>query len=55
MLGRRKPQHSLWEAQAWPHAVPQDSFYGRMSAVSDRLFRDDDLADMYCPDNGRRR
>ena len=53
MQGRRNPQHSLWEAQAWPHAVPPDSFYGRMSAIGDELFRDDDLADMYCPDNGR--
>lgn len=53
MQGRRNPQHSLWEAQAWPHAVPQDSFYGRMNAIGDQLFRDDDLADMYCPDNGR--
>jgi hypothetical protein len=53
MQGRRNPQHSLWEAQAWPHAVPRDSFFGRMSAICDQLFRDDDLADMYCPDNGR--
>ncbi len=53
MLGRRNPQHSLWETQAWPHAVPKDSFYGRMSAIGDQLFRDDDLAGMYCPDNGR--
>ena len=53
MQGRRNVQHSLWEAQAWPHSVPQDSFYGRMSAIGDQLFRDDDLADMYCADNGR--
>jgi hypothetical protein len=24
-----------------------------MGAVSDQLFRDDDLRDMYCPDNGQ--
>lgn len=53
MLGRRKPQHSLWESQCWPHPVPQDSFYGRMSAIGDQLFHDDDLAGMYCADNGR--
>ncbi len=53
MQGRRNPQHSLWEAQAWPHAVPRDSFFGRMGAICDQLFRDDDLGDMYCPDNGR--
>jgi hypothetical protein len=43
----------LWEAQAWPHAVPADSFYARMSAIGDELFRDDDLVDMYRPENGR--
>ena len=26
MLGRRDPQRSLFEAQAWPHRVPEDSF-----------------------------
>lgn len=53
MLGRRKPQRSLFETQCWPHAVPADSFYGRMSAVNDELFRDEDLAEMYCENNGR--
>lgn len=53
MLGRRNPQRSLCEAQCWPHQVPGDSFYGRMSAVNDELFRDDDLAGMYCEDKGR--
>ena len=53
MLGRRKPQRSFFEAQCWPHQVPADSFYGRMSAVNDELFRDEDLAGMYCEDNGR--
>src|SRR6266849_6481904 len=53
MLGRRKPQRSLFEAQAWPHRVPADSFYARLGAVIEQLFTDDDLAKMYCPDNGR--
>ena len=53
MLGRRDPQRSLFEAQAWPHRVPADSFYARMGAVNDVLFRDDDLAGAYCADNGR--
>jgi transposase len=53
MLGRRKPQRSLFEAQAWPHRVPTDSFYGRLGAVMEQLFSDDDLAELYCPDNGR--
>ena len=53
MLGRRSPQRSLFSATLWPHMVPTDSFYGRLATVSDLLFRDEDLAAMYCPDNGR--
>jgi hypothetical protein len=53
MLGRRSPQLSFFDAQSLPHCVPADSFYGRMAAVSDVLFPDEDLAMMYCPDNGR--
>jgi transposase len=53
MLGRRDPQRSLFEAQAWPHRVPEDSFYARMGAVNDVLFQDEDLAGLYCADNGR--
>lgn len=53
MLGRRDPQQSLFSAQQLPHRVPDDSFYGRMGRVSDVLFSDDDLKDMYDPDNGR--
>jgi transposase len=53
MLGRRNPQRSLFEAETWPHRVPPDSFYARMAAVNDQLFADDDLAEMYCPDDGR--
>mgnify|MGYP001827745012 FL=1 len=53
MLGRRSPQRSLFDVLGLPHQVPADSFYGRMGAVSDVLFPDDDMAAMYCPDNGR--
>ncbi len=53
MLGRRAPQRSLFEAQAWPHRVPDDSFYARMGAVNDVVFADDDLADAYSADQGR--
>ena len=53
MLGHRDSQRSYFDAQSVPHRVPADSFYGRMGAVSDVLFRDEDLQDMYCPDNGR--
>ena len=53
MLGLRNPQRSLFHAQSLPHRVPQDSFYGRMGAHTHLLFDDDDLAEMYCLDNGR--
>jgi len=53
MLGRRDPQRSFFDAQSVPNRVPPDSFYGRMGAVSDVLFSDEDLAMMYSPDNGR--
>ncbi len=53
MLGRRNPQRSLFEAPVWPHAIPSDSFYARMGSVNEVLFRDEDLGEMYCPDNGR--
>lgn len=53
MLGRRSPQLGLFDAPGLPHRVPADSFYGRMGAISAELFCDDDLAMMYCPDNGR--
>ena len=54
MMGRRDPQRSLFDARTLPHRVPEDSFYGQMAAVSDELFVDDDLEEMYCPDNGRK-
>ena len=53
MLGRRNPQRSFFDAQSVPNRVASDSFYGRMGAVSDVLFSDEDLAMMYSPDNGR--
>lgn len=53
MIGRRDPQRSFFDTQNLPHRVPADSFYGRMGALSDKLFPDDDLAMMYSPDNGR--
>ena len=53
MLGRRSPQLSFFDAQSLPHCVPDDSFYGRMAAIGDVLFPDEDLAGIYCADNGR--
>ena len=53
MLGRRDSQQSLFSAQNLPNRVAADSFYGRMAAVSDVLFNDDDLKALYDPSNGR--
>ena len=53
MIGYRDPQRSYFDAQSLPHRVADDSSYGRMGAVSTELFCDDDLEEMYCPDNGR--
>ncbi len=53
MLGRRDLQHSLFDADSLPHRVSPDSFYGRMAVVSDLLFKDADLKDLYDPDTGR--
>jgi transposase len=53
MLGRRDQQRSLFSAQNMPTQVSGDSFYGRMGSVIGQLFSDEDLEEMYCPDNGR--
>lgn len=53
MLGRRTPQMSLFDADSLPHRVAPDSFYGRMGAVADQLFCDEDLQALYDPDTGR--
>jgi hypothetical protein len=53
MLGRRDPQRCLYDADSLPHRVPPDSIYGRMAALGDQLFPDDDLKDLYDPDKGR--
>jgi hypothetical protein len=53
MLGRRSPQRRFFDVLGLPNQVVADSLYGCMGAVSDMLFPDDDLAAMYCLDNGR--
>lgn len=53
MLGRRKTQTSFFDAIRLPHPVSPDSFYGRMGSLSDQMFHDEDLAELYCADNGR--
>jgi transposase len=53
MLGRRDAQRCLFDADSLPHQVSADSFYGRMAAVNDVLFQDDDLKELYDSGNGR--
>ncbi len=50
MLGRRTPQMNFFDAASLPHRVAPDSFYGRMGAVAETLFQDDDLKALYDPD-----
>ncbi len=33
--------------------VGRDTFYGFLALHRDEIFRDEDFADLYCPDNGR--
>lgn len=53
MLGKRQPQRSFFDAIGLPHRVAPDSFYGRMGSLGGQLFKDEDLKEMYCDDNGR--
>jgi len=53
MLGRRKKQQTFFDVIGLPHPVAPDTFYGRMGSLSNELFRDEDLQEMYCDDNGR--
>jgi len=39
--------------QKMPHRVAADSFHGRMAAVSNVLFNDEDLKALYAPSNRR--
>ena len=54
MLGKRSEQKGLWEAdRLYLDYVGQDTFYGLLASLRGQLFRDDDFAEIYCPDNGR--
>ncbi len=53
MLGHRTPQMNGFDAASLPHRVAPESFYGRMGAVADQLFHDDDLKQLFDPDTGR--
>ena len=54
MLGKRGPQRGLFEADTmYGDYVGAESFYGFLATHRHELFRDDDFAAMYCPNNGR--
>jgi transposase len=55
MLGKLKPQRKLLAAAAQLGAdvVDQMGFYGRLARAAHKIFRDEDFAELYCPDNGR--
>jgi hypothetical protein len=54
MLGRRSAQDDLFAADnQYLIFVGRDSFYGYLAAHRHELFRDEDFASLYCPDNGR--
>lgn len=54
MLGKRSRQHGLFEADhLYLDFVGRDSFYGFLASQRGKLFRDEDFAEFYCPDNGR--
>ncbi len=55
MLGKRPAQRGLFEADhLYLDWVGQDTFYGVLASLRGELFRDEDFAFLYCPDNGRR-
>ena len=55
MLGKRSPQGSLFACdQRFRDLVGAESFYVYLADHRHELFRDEDFASLYCPDNGRR-
>src|SRR4030066_2131336 len=54
MLGKRSHQRGMFEADSqYLDFVGRDSFYGFLAKQRGQLFRDEDFAQCYCPDNGR--
>jgi len=54
MMSHRSDQHSLFAADTqYLEFVGPDGFYGFLAQHGRELFRDDDFAALYCPDNGR--
>lgn len=54
MLGKRSRQRGLFEADnQYLDYVGRESFYGFLANQRGKLFRDEEFAEIYCPDNGR--
>ena len=54
MLTQRSSQLNMYQADVeYLDRVGRDSFYGHLAQARARLFRDEDFASLYCPDNGR--
>ena len=54
MLGVRSAQFGLLEADyLYLDHVGRDSFYGFLASMRGQLFRDEEFAELYCPNNGR--
>jgi len=54
MLGKREAQGDLFTADTqYLKFVGEDTFYGFLARHGRELFRDEDFAKLYCPDNGR--
>jgi transposase len=55
MYGRVKPQLSLHDAGSFFNVkLPESSFYGQLAAARDRLFKDEDFAELYKDTNNGR-
>jgi hypothetical protein len=54
MFRERSSQLSMYQADLeYLDRIGRDTFYGQVAQSRSRLFRDEDFAALYCPDNGR--
>ena len=54
MFGERSDQRGFWEADRLSvDHVGRESFYRLLASIWGELFRDEEFAELYCPDNGR--
>jgi hypothetical protein len=54
MMGKRSAQDKLFAADhVYLDFVGRDTLYGYLAQNREQMFRDEDFAAMYCPDNGR--